>query len=454
MAQYIDVEIGQLILDNANPRIGSQTSQQDAILAIIADQGDKLVNMARDVVKNGLSPAVPFIVTKQKKGSHVYIALEGNRRLAAIKLVRAPELAVDTAVHKKFLDLHRSHLDKIPTHATCVELPTRTEANIWIQRLHDRGLNGAGVEGWSSEAKSRFQADTGGGPLTLEQQLIDAVRKLDTLTDDDREAISGKVAGTTIRRILDDKSIREALGYDIVDDELVITTSDTSRVIAALAHIVLQVARKEVKVGAVYDKDSRKEYLENRIPDDLKRQPSETNRKKPTNAIDALQGSPTQPAKPKLIPPKKPTTSLKVNRNRLVPNGVALNVTNAKAKYLFDSLKKLNVEDQPLLLVLGLRSFIEISCFEFQRRRKLAGATGNMELHNRIDICVTELEKLGVTANELKGARVCAKSDKDHVHSTATVNAYVHNPHFIPRPKDVTSLWDNLQPFLLGLWAN
>lgn len=51
-----DIPISSLILDTENYRLGVQVGQSGTVKAMIAEQGEKLVNLAKDIVENGLSP--------------------------------------------------------------------------------------------------------------------------------------------------------------------------------------------------------------------------------------------------------------------------------------------------------------------------------------------------------------------------------------------------------------
>jgi hypothetical protein len=51
-----ELEIVNLQLDTENYRLGPQPDQPQTIKAMIEEQEDKLVELAKDIVENGLSP--------------------------------------------------------------------------------------------------------------------------------------------------------------------------------------------------------------------------------------------------------------------------------------------------------------------------------------------------------------------------------------------------------------
>ena len=48
---YQNIEINDLLLDENNPRLVDIIDQDDALEKIIIDQGNKLVNLARDIIE-------------------------------------------------------------------------------------------------------------------------------------------------------------------------------------------------------------------------------------------------------------------------------------------------------------------------------------------------------------------------------------------------------------------
>lgn len=93
------IPLGQLLLDVENPRHGHVQSQRDAIQALIEDQKERLVKLAQDLGANGASPIDAMIVLK--RGTN-YVVLEGNRRLAAVRLINNPDLAKGTKYERDF----------------------------------------------------------------------------------------------------------------------------------------------------------------------------------------------------------------------------------------------------------------------------------------------------------------------------------------------------------------
>jgi hypothetical protein len=81
------VPISSIGLDPLNPRLEPQEGQRQAIRAMVENQGDKIVNLAEDINKLGISDAERFMVMIPTDKKLPYISLDGNRRLVALKLL-------------------------------------------------------------------------------------------------------------------------------------------------------------------------------------------------------------------------------------------------------------------------------------------------------------------------------------------------------------------------------
>src|SRR4051812_34026952 len=144
------VPLEELRLDPQNPRLPEevQDSTQEEILEYLARQAT-LEELARSFVDNGYFAHEPLLV--EKLDDH-YVVLEGNRRLAALKiLLQAPEatangltLAVDAPIPER-----AAELSAVP----CL-WATREEVRKYLGFRHI-----GGIKTWSAEAKARYLYD-------------------------------------------------------------------------------------------------------------------------------------------------------------------------------------------------------------------------------------------------------------------------------------------------------
>ena len=94
------IHVDHLLLDLDNSRYPDQPeSQQDALYKMIQLQGDKLVNLAKDIINHGMDPSERVLVLKED--DETYTVVEGNRRLTTLKLLHDPELVTENKTTKK-----------------------------------------------------------------------------------------------------------------------------------------------------------------------------------------------------------------------------------------------------------------------------------------------------------------------------------------------------------------
>ena len=238
-----EIRVTDLQLDTGNYRTGKQDDQREAIRALIEEQKNKLIRLAQDIIENGLSPLETILVTPVPDQKNRYTVVEGNRRVAAIKLVSQPDLAADTTWHNAFKRLHKLLPGQVPKKVGCIIAPSKEDAFLWIQRRHDTGLKGAGLESWSTIAQYRAHAARGG--TAPEFDVLEFTLAHAHLEPDVEERVSGQdFPITNLKRLLDSAYVSEQLELDRGDPYLT-TTANKKWVLTVLREFVTTVAREE-----------------------------------------------------------------------------------------------------------------------------------------------------------------------------------------------------------------
>ncbi|WP_157205681.1 ParB N-terminal domain-containing protein, partial [Methylomonas koyamae] len=215
---YVDVE--KLQFDLQNPRFAMLSDQRDALHAFCDDShAKKIVNLAVSISEMGLNPSELLIVIRSERKGR-YIALEGNRRLAAMKLLSLPARLSETPLSKPFQTRIRKAAqiaDKDTLHRIpCRLLPSREEANQWISLKHTGENEGTGVVQWNGEERARFRGAEAG------LQLLDYVREHAKLTSEAQEGLK-HFPVTNLDRLLGDPDFRNALGIAIEQGKVLMT---------------------------------------------------------------------------------------------------------------------------------------------------------------------------------------------------------------------------------------
>ena len=149
------VSVERLILDHRNPRLTSADGDttDERIIAQLY-RAEALGELLQSIAANGYLDIEPLIVLQDDER---FVVLEGNRRLAAIRLFREPDLAARVSKRGRvnikvpdIPDLYRRTLDRVSVYLVA----SREEARSFIGFKH---INGAAK--WDSYAKAKFAAD-------------------------------------------------------------------------------------------------------------------------------------------------------------------------------------------------------------------------------------------------------------------------------------------------------
>lgn len=147
----IDVSLGDLLFDRLNPRLPEELTDRspDSLLRYIATEYHP-IEIARSIAAHGYFPSEPLIVLQQGGG---YVAVEGNRRLAALKLLKKPEDAarLELPDSEEWHDI-AEHAD-VPEQIPCILAASRGLVAPIIGYRHI-----SGIEPWDPWAKARFLA--------------------------------------------------------------------------------------------------------------------------------------------------------------------------------------------------------------------------------------------------------------------------------------------------------
>lgn len=211
--EKLDVEVEDLLLDLDNPRTGPVASQSEALAAIVRLSTRYFKNMMASIKAHGLDPGDSFYLVQEREEGDGYTVVDGNRRLAALKVLNNPDLLQGTdlsdTVKRPLAKEAENYAPQGDTAISCVLFQSRPDAGDWIERRHGRGLEGEGRISWGTLEIQRFQKD----PTVLD--VITFVEKNSTYPDADWHRIKASVQKntSTLRRFLELKAGRQYLGF-------------------------------------------------------------------------------------------------------------------------------------------------------------------------------------------------------------------------------------------------
>jgi len=164
MSKVESISIQRLFIDLQNPRYDSRTNQREALMTIANEQGVKLASLAEDIVnEGGLNPAeLPMVMSSGD--DNTFIVMEGNRRIAALKLLSSPSLVsslnLSDSFVKRFKVLYEKAKEVLPSEILCTVFGSREEARHWIDLRHTGENGGVGIVSWNGIQTQRFRGSS------------------------------------------------------------------------------------------------------------------------------------------------------------------------------------------------------------------------------------------------------------------------------------------------------
>jgi hypothetical protein len=436
------VPLARLRLNNENDRHGPVPSEHEALGWLLTHHRDEMVNLAQDLAQFGLSPIESILVLPAgNDASGEFVVWEGNRRVAALKLLDDSNRAHDGTLRRRFTEIFGKAQVPVPDTIECVVAPSAEVADRLIELRHQGPQEGVGTLPWNPQQKERHQQRLGKrGRYALTQDVVDAFR--DKLDPDLQERIrSPRFAYSTVDRILKNAGARKFLGLS-TDGGVLKRTLDERETLKGLTKILSDVA-DGMPVGDVYRSKQIDEYLNGF---GKKNRP---NRKKALAAPVSLATSGEVPVT-RTTARSRP---LDRNRKRLIPAGISYRILRGRVNTIYHELRSLNVEANRNAVAVLFRVFLELSVdlyldrhkILYQDREKLAHKTGRV---------VADLQKNG--SLDRKGAKGinAAISSTHKPHAIDTFHSYVHSYQYQPGPSDLNAAFDNLESFFAALFKS
>lgn len=446
-SSVVSVSVESLLFDLENPRFPDLSDQRSALHAFCGSRhSKKTVVLAESIAEMGLNPAELLIVIRADTGKK-FIVVEGNRRLAALKLLTNPARIKDSPLSSAFkVRLKRAaeaYAELPTTKPTCRVIPSRETANYWIALKHTGENDGIGVVAWDGEEKARFR----GGSPTL--KLLDYVRENSVLSDEAQEGLS-KFPVTNLERLFGDPSVRGAIGIEISGNDVYLTHKPAD-VLKALTKIVEDIASGNITVTDIKLKSHRSDYVksirshlpkENPLSEAISLEEveaiSHTSKSKAAKKQEAV----------KRVPPRR-------ERASVIPKKLAIEITLPKVNEVYVELQRLNVKDFPTAASALLRIFIDTTTLEYVNKFKLDVPTNNSgqkDLRPRIEKSISDFAS---RAGEPEVGKA-AKNAVLQIHGPIYIeklHLLLHGRHEHPSPDNLRLGWDGIEPWMQGMWS-
>jgi hypothetical protein len=232
---------------------------------------------------------------------------------------------------------------------------------------------------------------------------------------------------------------------------------EEAEVVKGLSQVVRNVLDPNFTVNDVYTKEDRKDYI-NKFPKNS--QPNKT--KKAQNAWKIGPVTSDGTGSPGTSTTTKPKQGMQQPKKRdvLIPKTCKISIVNTKVNNIYYELKnpKLLVSKFTNAVAVLLRVFIELSADSYLESNKLINnvtASGSdWSLQQKVLEVKKDMFMKKLADKHIWKGMEDAVKQKENLLGLESWHAYVHNNKFNPDPEILLRTWDNIQDFMILLWAN
>lgn len=467
------VKAGSLLLDPKNTRIPADRrsdNQRQLLHELLAHEDVK--GLAASIAKLGLFANERLVVVPTGRR---FTVLEGNRRLAAIKLLLSPELAPTTSQVKYFRSLSaKADLASFGKIDVAV-VPDRLSAAPIIAALH----TGDAKRRWSSLQQARFYHELiaqGLQPTEVADQLgisLAQIRSflrseklhrialsLDLDADIRKRVEDPRFPLTTLERFIESQTGRKFLGVELDDEKGFVGITHPDRFKAVLAKVVSDVTTKGM-TRKINDEAGFRKYIEEAEKDlpKTKKRGSFDPDAFVVDGEDAEEGGSGERRGS-----RRPASATPKPSPSVVPRGFVCRSQVAKVSAIFKELKSLKISEQRNSTGVMLRVLMDVALWSYIKREGHARAVCDHfdkngkkrnynpdwtpPLRDLISYAVDKRILQGMAADGYKSVRSLAAKDGDYFITIDGFNEFTHNPHVTPTEGDLRALWDRAEPML------
>ena len=456
MIEHLELSIDELLLDLDNPRLGSTSSQSEALASIVRLNPEHFQNLMASIRDDGLDPGDSLYVIRPEDGQD-FVVLEGNRRLSAFKVLSNPDvlagtdLAEDTkkSLVRETTGFERSEVEPI----RCVRFDDREEANDWIRRRHTGVRGGEGRINWKPLEKQKFSGDY----TTID--VIDFVGRNAGYSKEGWEQAQLALGGgksTNLTRLLESAAGQSYFGITVQAEpsrKTPLLGVDPNWALQVLKRIVDDILKNQVNSRLLNTAADIENYFAN-LPPELHPGPN-TAAERPKAFRDvSLPGSRSKT-------PRKPPSRTKPAprpRTTLAPKKHPFDTTKAtKLGMLLKEAGTLNVGKFPLSCAFVLRAVVELAVNDYMDTSALPrgkkGSQTEFPLRKKAaDVLKHILSRGACPSSDLRAFRRNLL-DKRSACSIQALNGFVHGPYDLPTTDALLAGWESAVPILIATYG-
>ena len=457
--QTARLSVASLFLDENNPRLGRETSGRapHEIIQYLFDH-DKALDVARSIAAHGYFESEPLLAVFE---GNRYVVVEGNRRLAALKALKAPELLTGTIRKQVERLVSHTDLDAIST------IPVTIAPN---RRATDRLLSvrhiGTPVLPWQAENRANFilsRLDEGyskdelHAELGFNEQEIQKARQTRAIAEMTRAlALPAKVKAkvdnprvkvfSTLERVFDSSVGRKFLKVEPDADHGLCGMTTREEFLRAFTELVTDIALERETSRTLNTNEDIRNYFGHRRPDAVAAK--KRGRFVPGDITSGR--SVTSP------PPPTPRKKTKQTSQTVIPRSFNVRVGHDRLIAIRGELIKLKRAQFPNAGAVLLRVFLELAIKDYlERTGRLKALLARLKMKGKLpanhNLTMKDLAgEITDVAKQLLSREDAIKVEKalryDHAapFSISDLHAFVHINDF-PGPRDIEQFWNRTE---------
>lgn len=467
MPTTAQIEVSKLKLDLKNFRTVPQKKEADAIKAMISIKPDRFFAVMESIIEDGYLPTENIIVLKDKTEN---IVKEGNRRIAALKLIhglyKLSDFGLPTSIMDSIANIDAKwKAENLKVPCTVFSEKEADKVDRVVTLAHGKGEK-ASRDPWNSVARARHNRDV----KNASEHGLDLLEKYlkhgANLNNQQKERWGGEYPLTVL-----DEALRKSfarLGFANVAD--LVKKYPLNKNLPELENILLDIGLEQIKFETL--RNSQLDFPTNYgIPPIVvppvappattgqtnTTTPSSTNTN--TNSSNTNNPTTTSTTTPNPTTTPSPTTPKAVAVNdpkhvaNLLKKFAPRGANRQKVVTLRDELKKLKIADNPIAFCFILRSMFEISGKAYSTDHGLSMTKSGgkdktlVEVLRGITAHLTNNNANTQMVKVLHGA-MTELGKPDGLLSVTSMNNLVHSPVFTISPTDLCTVFSNIYPLL------
>jgi hypothetical protein len=470
MPTTAQIEVEKLSLDLKNFRTTQQKTEPNAIKAMISIKPERFFAVMESIIEDGYLPTENIILLKD---GDKLIVKEGNRRIAALKLIHGKYKIAEYGIPKHIIEKVKLlgavwKKDNLKVPCTTFNSLEADKVDRVVDLAHGKGEK-ASRDPWNSVARSRHNRDVKDGSEPALDILEKYLKVGQNLTGQQKERWGGEFPLT----VLNEAIIKIYNRFGAINSVDLAKKYPKINFLTGFEEMIRDIGLEQLETRQIRNTDNGHDFAERYgiiVPTTV------PNLTVPANTAGSSTTKPTGfvPVNPMATNPSQHTSNTTsatptVTPSNPTPPALASNdpkhVANILKKFnprgnnrqkvvvLRDELRKLKVNDNPIAFCLLLRSIFEISAKIYAQEKSIATTKSNgkektlAELLKTITDAITNNNSNTGMVRVLHGA-ITEISRQDGLLSITSMNQLVHHTTFSIVPKDICTLFGNIYPLL------